>query len=131
MKHTPGPWTTDPEALTEINGHAHFFIPIVRPVEEGEYEGRGVAVCILPTEDATTEESIIMEANARLIAAAPDLYEALKDLLREAVVLSEDYLETFRDWPDDKTIQGWDKARWKRALAASQKARAALAKVEE
>ena len=30
----------------------------------------------------------------------------------------------------EDTIQGWDKARWKRALAAAKKAKAAIAKAE-
>jgi hypothetical protein len=58
------------------------------------------------------------------------LREALTDLRREAVVLGREYLETFRTWKDDATIQGWDKARWVRALAAAEKADAALAKTE-
>lgn len=119
MKHTPGPWTTDPEALTEINGHAHFFIPIVRPVEEGEYEGRGVAVCILPTEDATTEESIIMEANARLIAAAPDLYEALERIVGACSGYLEDQVPSESDMYNPEYV------------GPLEQARAALAKVEE
>jgi len=63
-----------------------------------------------------------------VVPYAEELAEALRDVLREAVILSADYLEAFRDKPDDATIQGWDKARWKRALAAANKARAALAK---
>lgn len=55
------------------------------------------------------------------------LAEALEELRREAVLLSADYLESFRDWPSDAVIHGWDKARWIRALAASQNADAALA----
>jgi len=54
------------------------------------------------------------------------LQAALKELLSEAVILSESYLEAFNAWPDDATIQGWDKARWKRALAAAKKARQVL-----
>lgn len=66
--------------------------------------------------------------SADLLLAAPDLLEALQAVLREAVILSADYLEAFRDLPDDAVIQGWDKARWKAALVAEEKARVAIAK---
>jgi len=56
------------------------------------------------------------------------LREALKGLLDNAVVLSRDYLYTFREWPDNKEIQGWDKARWLRAADAADYARAVLEK---
>lgn len=59
------------------------------------------------------------------------LVDAAEDLLREAVVLSRSYLDAFKDWPEDKEIQGWEKARWLRAAAAADKARAALAAVKE
>jgi hypothetical protein len=75
-------------------------------------------------------ESIPRKEYINLIAAAPELLEALKEILNEAIILSEDYLEIFRDKPDDATIQGWDKARWRRALVASKKARAIIAKAE-
>jgi hypothetical protein len=65
-------------------------------------------------------------ANARLMAAAPKLLAALAGLLDEAVILSDDYLETFRDWPLTATIQGWDKARWLRAAAAAKAATEAI-----
>lgn len=68
------------------------------------------------------------DANAKLIAAAPELVEALSELLEYAVILGADYLDTFRDWPADATIQGWPKERWIRAREAEDKARAALAK---
>lgn len=67
---------------------------------------------------------------ATLFAASQKMREALYELLQESVVLSAEYLETFRDWPDDKSIQGWEKGRWKRALVASENARAALAAAE-
>jgi hypothetical protein len=65
-------------------------------------------------------------ANARLMAAAPKLMATLKAVLDEAVILSDEYLETFRDWPINATIHGWDKARWLRAAAAAKAATAAL-----
>ena len=61
-KHTPGPWHTD--GLTTVQGP--------RP----EYE---ICVCLTDADDVITAEMAI--ANAALIAAAPDLLEALKELL--------------------------------------------------
>ena len=62
--HTAGPWSVDYE------GPAHLSI--------GDKSGRVLAFCNLQGEDVV--EDI---ANARLIAAAPDLLEALRGLLRE------------------------------------------------
>ena len=60
-KHTPGPWVTTPEP----NG-------IEWGVDAGKW---GIATCAAEPGDGTTE------ANARLIASAPDLLAALSDLL--------------------------------------------------
>lgn len=82
-----------------------------------------------------------VEANAGLYAAAPDLQAdnqtlvalcrrlagTLEGVLREAVILSEDYLSAFDGWSPDAVIQGWEKARWLRAIAARKTADAALA----
>ena len=57
-KHTPGPWVTTPEP----NG-------IEWSVDAGKW---GIATCAAEPGDGTTE------ANARLIAAAPDLLTALE-----------------------------------------------------
>lgn len=71
-KHTPGPWTGAgpsfgdplPRYTTEI-------------VTEWEDEdGEALSICELPFHHHDDEN----EANARLIAAAPDLLEALQDL---------------------------------------------------
>ena len=62
-KHTPGPWKT---THSEVNGY-----------RVSDSTGWGVAVVLKDTND---------EANARLIAAAPQMLEALQtafDLLKE------------------------------------------------
>lgn len=115
-KHTPGPWEWVGHDL-ESNSPGYLESVIETTVDCMSYCYGG---CV---------KLKISDADARLIAAAPELFEALDELLREAVVLSADYLETFRDWPDDASIQGWGKARWKAALTASEKAKSALAKV--
>jgi len=66
--HTPGPWTITPCASHDGLG-AHAF--------DIEVDGETLAH-VYPSQD--------MEASARLIAAAPELFEALKDaefLLRQ------------------------------------------------
>lgn len=75
-KHTPGPW---------IGAGPSFGDPLPRYTTEivTEWEGEGgevLAICELPLHHHDNEN----EANARLIAAAPDLLKALRDLLAEA-----------------------------------------------
>ena len=66
-KHTPGPWATDPECNNEI------------------VLGKdGIIVadcCIVDAEGIRTQEQV--NANARLIAAAPDLLTACKAVVEE------------------------------------------------
>jgi pimeloyl-ACP methyl ester carboxylesterase len=67
MNHTPGPWT----AWKEEEYHAI-----------GSSNGRALALvylCDYPEEQGEKQA----QANARLIAAAPELLEALQDLLRQ------------------------------------------------
>jgi alkylhydroperoxidase family enzyme len=63
-KHTPGPWAVGPdlEVFYALNG-----VGITRPLKLTSMAGR-------------TEED---RANARLIAAAPEMLEALQDLLND------------------------------------------------
>ena len=60
-KHTPAPWTVNPKAKTNIR-HGNLTI----------------ANCSSTHDGSRAEEEI---ANAKLIAAAPDLLEALQELL--------------------------------------------------
>lgn len=75
---TPGPWQIRDDMTPDGR------LTVIGDVD-GEYvDGRAhctyktIAVC----EDDFGERLANAEANARLIAAAPDLYEALKDLAR-------------------------------------------------
>jgi hypothetical protein len=78
MKHTPGPWTIDPgfpvlqTRIVEISGPTKM------------KSGCHLASVYTTTGEKDDPESI---ANARLIAAAPDLYDSLKEIL-ETIILS-------------------------------------------
>ena len=76
----------------------------------------------LAQEWAMREEQRATQAEAKLAAAL----DALRDLRREAIVLSRSYLDVFKDKPNDTTIQGWDKAQWLRAADAADQADALL-----
>ncbi len=73
-KHTPGPWYFDTDE---------------RSICRGEENGR-VRVCQI--DDISREDN----ANARLIAAAPDLLEALRDMVSDHECLSEATLKFAR-----------------------------------
>ena len=70
-KHTPGPWTTEYE---NTHGAVNYSIhpPTAKKIEDGIARGR---VYTRPL-----AYSIKEEANARLIAAAPDLLEACENI---------------------------------------------------
>ena len=115
-KHSPGPWRWS-SGYTNGNGEPTWSLIAAN--------GYGILSCDIPNAPQSCNAH-----DADVLEAAPDLLEACKELLSEAVILSEDYLEYFNDYADDATIQGWDKARWKRALAAAKKAKDAIAKAE-
>lgn len=71
-KHTPGPWSYD----VEINDHGGWE---AETQDITIYAGE-VAISIYSTECAEYPDDAACEANARLIAAAPDLLEALSNL---------------------------------------------------
>jgi hypothetical protein len=68
-KHTPGPWETSGVRVTRaINGE---WLQIVGP------KGLVALTCY---SDATTKDHVESHADQCLIAAAPDMLEALRDL---------------------------------------------------
>jgi hypothetical protein len=78
-KHTPGPWTTihqDQRVVAAPVGK-------IRPT---------VAECI-----SSLIEYSERKANARLIAAAPELLEALKDMLAEFDTILDEVKDSFSD----------------------------------
>lgn len=74
-KHTPGPWK-----YWSDNGYGDTRFYIAQ--EDGAPYTSGYSdVATLIAETVSGEKKAVQEANARLIAAAPDLLEALKGLL--------------------------------------------------
>ena len=67
-KHTPGPWMVDMTGA-DVAGTDGAFMPF-----------GGCGYCDAPWSNAETKEQA--DANARLIAAAPDLLDALKDIVQ-------------------------------------------------
>ncbi len=104
-KFTPGPWVVfnsahDEQEIVGVTSQAD---------EHIDSDGDGADICEMANAGYLGQEQV--EANARLIAAAPDLYEALKALLHE---VNEAGLGTAKDY-------GWPNA--------LNKTRAALSKV--
>jgi len=81
MPHTPGPWVTDTDdGLTQVSVHAPWG-ENVRPGDSatfGDYRGAMICAAQFLHSGVPTKEQAV--ANAQLIAAAPDMYEALKEL---------------------------------------------------
>ena len=84
-KHTPGPWRNGDNTLDRSRGH--LFI-------RGGPEGRVVA----DVNTAMLGGAEVYEANARLIAAAPELLEACKAAHAAILQLSEYADEDDEDW---------------------------------
>jgi len=70
MKHTPGPWTVTDKGVRDSGGYI-CFIP-----ETTHYEGQ---------DERYVKEVAERHANARLIAAAPELLETLQTIAAFAV----------------------------------------------
>lgn len=67
-KHTPGPWK-----LLEVGGLGHLC----------PADGNGISILTVVTEGDVDFAAVYEDADARLIAAAPELLEALQNLLND------------------------------------------------
>lgn len=107
-KHTPGPWEI-------VNGRGYLFVQANTP-EGHPYEGASPKVEIMSDEDYPTKE-----ADAHLIAASPELLEALKVLVER--------IEYYASLAEDEApnIEQWAYTEGSSDVA---KARAAIAKAE-
>jgi len=72
-KHTAGPWTLEPDYKGYLKGTID--------VSSKDHGGLATVVWVMSNDASIGEKSPECEANARLIAAAPELLEALQQLL--------------------------------------------------
>lgn len=88
-QHTPGPWKNLLEAGVNYRGEGHITITD---------KEQTFAICRL--EEDSSESPAVMEANARLITAAPSLFNALEGfitLIEEGILV--------RNTADDNNLQ--------------------------
>ena len=80
VKHTPAPWSvgyTNPKDYG--GGIIHFYSPV--HVGTGTTKGNVIATVGMGGDGATDASAAAVKANAHLIAAAPDMLEAVRELL--------------------------------------------------
>ena len=80
MIHTPGPWSVGDTRVTQSSGLKHIEVP-VHVGRFGVSPGRGncFAIVYMGGRGAISQDHLDVEANAKLIAAAPDMYRALEE----------------------------------------------------
>ena len=121
-KHTPGPWAM--ETVRTSCGLCHRVGPFPSPKS---WKADKPAHACIYDDYPPTGGSPELVANARLIAAAPDMLAALKALLQA----NDDVQTALCDGPD---VPGWDRTALPRAqanvTAAEAVAKAAIAKAE-
>lgn len=80
-KHTPGPWTLGPSSVDYQGRPSSFIDPTCRSLTGAGWNEFAHVVVRLEGDDFDNPQGV---ANARLIAAAPDLLEALRELVEFA-----------------------------------------------
>ena len=101
-KHTPGPWALETVPTTCGVCHKVGPFPGKRPVDKPRY------ACLYadyPSKGNQPDDEL--EANARLIAAAPDLLQELKNIANADTV----------EWDDPTEFEAWAKNRARAAIA--------------
>lgn len=105
--HTPGPWT-----WTRSADNGYFSINIHQADDAGETQHSSDIGFI--AQHFVVDAPLIAEANAKLLAAAPELLEALQDMLSGWRYIRESHGDLYG--------VGWDRAQ--------EKAESAIAKAE-
>jgi len=109
-KHTPGPWGTTYAPRTRHNLKTWH---VVAPARSEH---------VSPTRICTTGALVEAEANARLIAAAPDLLDVLKDALKA--------IDQLQDAGDAVVVKYFDNPGWQWICNVYDEGHAAIAKAE-
>jgi hypothetical protein len=94
-KFTPGMWEAD------VDPHGDSYVLAVRS------DGQGCHAISYPAYDAQTKDDRV--ANCRLIAAAPDLYFALKEIVQHI----DEHGDDLDQWVMAEVIAGARLALWK------------------
>lgn len=76
LKHTPGPWS----CMSESAHEGAYVDDCVHSVSKAA--GRADIICLSPSHEDYELSAAMWDANARLIAAAPELLEVSKELVR-------------------------------------------------
>lgn len=74
MKHTPGPWFIKPVSNATVEGNLNI-------IQTGIPTGKGYHISYSTSWDDSEDTKLEAQANANLIAAAPDLLEALLNIV--------------------------------------------------
>lgn len=101
MKHTPGPWNVE-----SVHSEALHEICMTNP-PPGEGDPVVLASVSYDEDRGTCPTLQEANANARLMAAAPDLLEACKLFeLAQSEWLRDDGIMTFGEWMDHHKVSG-------------------------
>jgi len=95
MNYTKGEWTLEKFNLENA----------VKPDDTAILDRQGRLICIVTNEPTTQKED---EANAHLIAAAPDMYEALKAQHEAIDILFAMLIEKDRTFFPSKSGRPWE-----------------------
>ncbi len=108
-EHTPGPWKAD---------EPRFGYQMIRQ-DPIDWDGHGYqAICTVPQSTKGSHYGEMFRANARLIAAAPDLLAALTHCL--GILCESGNLNNYRNLSDEELGKAW--------VAAAKEAAAAITK---
>lgn len=113
VKHTPGPWRTDEN--NKIWG------------ESVCKDGPDCEMCKNPVASTLADDPDMEEADARLIAAAPDLLENAREEERQALDIIEAIDEAY---PDSQDCPIWAESIRQTAVGMRDDARAAISSAE-
>jgi hypothetical protein len=99
MPHTPGPWESVRCGKTENKRNLVEF-------QIRSTQGEGLSACVAWTDEVRAEQAEQTEANARLIAAAPELLAALEAALSK---MESDESQIEGEWGSSLSLEELEK----------------------